>query len=407
MKPDQFDISIPGVWTDTSEFFASLLHEEPVYEFPDGQGYMISRYDDVRNAASHPELFSNSRPSYGGGVPEAEAILTAEGFPAVPTLSNNNPPSHVRFRRLVARVFSPQVVSALEPDIREIANTVIDDFGGRTEVDFVREYTDVFPSFVMADWLGVPRVDQRRFKAWSDDMIEVSLSPSMTPERRVECMRSYVDFQQYFAAIIEERRASPREDAVSLLVSARVDGERPLDVPEILELLRGFLIAGNDTTTNLLGGMMLLLLDHPEVMAEVRSDYGLIPALVEESLRFISPASWIMRTVERPTEVGGCPVSAGGRARLLLAAANRDGAQFEEPDVFDIHRDPTGHMAFGHGIHYCIGHLLARAEARIALEVLFDRAADIRLAVPRESVRQKPMPGVYALKGLPVLLQYS
>ena len=401
MKPEQFDLSDPTFWSDPNDFFASMRSECPVFSMPEGQGYLVATYEGVKSASSMPQVFSSTRPIFGGGDPELEAIQE-KGYPIVPTMSNNDPPRHTRYRKLVNRAFAPAVVEQLEDSMHDIAHGIIDRLEGRTEFDFCREYADVLPSYVMADWLGVAREDQPRFKKWSDDMVESTLSPTLTRERQIECKLSFVEFQQYFAAIIEQRRGGDGEDAVSLLVNSHVVDERPLDVPEILDLLRQFLIAGNDTTANLLGGTMLLLLDHPETFAEVVADRSLIPDLIEEALRHVTPAQWTMRTVVADSELSGCPVSAGERARVALASANRDPEQFEDPDVFDIKRDATGHVAFGHGIHFCIGHLLGRAEARIAFEVLFDRLSDIRLAVPREKVKRRPLAGIYQLQGLPL-----
>ncbi|GAA1868666.1 monooxygenase YjiB [Pseudonocardia ailaonensis] len=406
MNPRQEQFSAPGFWADPVDFFSDLRRDEPVFELPGDGSYMLSRYDDVKAASARPAVFSSRRPRLGEGDPEYEAI-EADSYPVVATLPQNDPPVHTRFRKLVNRAFAPNVVAALDASIREIANSIVDDFGGRTTVDFCRDFADVLPSYVMADWLGVPRSEQVRFKAWSDDIVETTLTPNMSRERMLETRRTYADFQKYFADIIEDRRVSPRADAVSLLVGSRVDDERPLDVPEILDILRAFLVAGNDTTANLLSGAMLLLLDHPDTFAEVRADRAALPKMIEEALRYVSPAQVTMRTLVADEEMSGCPMRKDRRARLVLASANRDEKQFADPHTFDIHRDTSGHLAFGHGVHYCIGHLLARAEAKIAFEVLFDRLEDIRLAGPRDEVRRKPMPGVFQLAGLDLTFRYS
>ena len=190
---------------------------------------------------------------------------------------------------------------------------------------------------------------------------------------------------------------------VSHLVHAKVDGERSLDVPEILDVVRALLVAGIDTTTNLLGGAMVALMDHPDQLAEVQANRSLVPQMVEESLRYVSPARWTMRTVLADgVEVGGCPIEAGARAGLGWGPANRDPSAFADPDQFDIHRDASAHMAFGHGIHFCIGKDLARAEGRIIFNVLFDRLADFELTVPREEIKPMPVPGVNRLNKLPI-----
>jgi cytochrome P450 len=213
-----------------------------------------------------------------------------------------------------------------------------------------------------------------------------------------------VDFQHYFAAEIEKRREQPRDDMVSHLVHAKVDGERSLDVPEILDVLRALLVAGNDTTTNLLGGALLLLLDNPGQMAEVQADRSLVPNMIEESLRYLSPSRWNMRTVlgNGGAEIAGCHLDSGIRVRLGWQSANWDEAHFPDPGKFDVHRDVSKHMAFGHGIHFCIGKDLARAEGRIVFNALFDRLYDIELAAPRREVGPLPVAGVNRLNKLPI-----
>jgi cytochrome P450 len=186
-------------------------------------------------------------------------------------------------------------------------------------------------------------------------------------------------------------------------VHAKVDGERSLDVPEMLDVLRALLVAGNDTTTNMLGGALLLLLDHPDQLAELRADRTLVPPMIEEALRYLTPSRWNMRTVAGDgAEIAGCPLEAGTRVRLGWQSANWDETRFPNPERFDIHRDTSKHMAFGHGIHFCIGKDLARAEGRIVFNVLLDRLDDIELAGPRQDLGPLPVPGINRLNKLPI-----
>lgn len=184
---------------------------------------------------------------------------------------------------------------------------------------------------------------------------------------------------------------------------AKVDGERSLDIPEILDVVRALLVAGNDTTTNLLGGAMLALLDYPDQLAGLRADRSLVPQMVEEALRYVSPARWTMRQVLRDgVELNGCPFSAGDRVRVGWGSANHDERHFPDPDTFDIRRDASSHMAFGHGIHFCIGKDLARAEARISFSTILDRMTDFEIVGPREDLKPVPVPGVNRLNKLPM-----
>jgi cytochrome P450 len=190
---------------------------------------------------------------------------------------------------------------------------------------------------------------------------------------------------------------------VSHLVHAKVDGERSLDVPEILDVLRALLVAGNDTTTNLLGGAMLALLDNPDQLAEIRADRSLIPQMIEEALRYVSPARWTMRQVVNDgVQLSGCPFTAGDRVRMGWGSANHDATHFPDPDRFDIHRDASSHIAFGHGIHFCIGKDLARAEGRLVFEALLDRMTDFEIVGSRAELKPVPVPGVNRLNKLPL-----
>jgi cytochrome P450 len=404
MTLSDFRADDPQLWSYPQEFFATARAECPVAELPGGGGYVITRYDDVRAASMRVREFSNTRPVFGAGDPELEEIA-ARGYPEVPTLTNNDPPEHTRFRKLVYKAFVPEVVAGLEPKITALAHGLIDQVAGRGEMDFVTDFTQVLPIMVMADALGVSREDRAVFRVWSDNITDMIMAYMvLSPERRRECRLTYVDFQHYFAAEIDKRRQRPADDMVSHLVHAKVDGERSLDVPEILDVVRALLVAGNDTTTNMLGGALLLLLDHPDQMAEARADRSLVPQMIEEALRYLTPSRWNMRTVigDGGADIAGCHIDPGTRVRLGWQSANWDETHFPAPDTFDIHRDASKHMAFGHGIHYCIGKDLARAEGRIVFNVLFDRLDTIELAAPRKDLGPLPVPGINRLNKLPI-----
>jgi cytochrome P450 len=400
---DQFDADDPEFWSFPEEFFQVARDTCPVAKLPGDGGYVLTRYDDIRTASMRVKDFSSKRPVFGEGDPELEEIAK-RGYPEVPTLTNNDPPEHTRFRKLVYKAFVPEVVAGLEPKIQRICDELIDEIIDKGEMDFVQDFSQVLPIMVMSDALGVPHSKRDIFRVWSDNIVHTIMGYMvLTPEKRRECKLTYVDFQHYFAAEIEKRRQQPTDDLVSVLVHAKVDGERSLDVPEILDVVRALLVAGNDTTTNLLGGAMLALLDYPDQMAEVRADRSLVPQMVEEALRYVSPARWTMRQVLREdVELDGCPFSPGDRVRVGWGSANHDERHFPDPDTFDIHRDASSHMAFGHGIHFCIGKDLARAEARLAFTTIFDRMTDFEITVPREELKPLPVPGVNRLNKLPL-----
>ncbi|MGH3745153.1 MAG: cytochrome P450 [Mycobacteriales bacterium] len=400
---DEVDVNDPDFWSFPEPFFAAARSECPVAELPGDSGYILTRYDDVRAASMKVKQFSNTRPVFGTGDPELEEIAK-RGYPEVPTLTNNDPPEHTRFRKLVYKAFVPEVVQGLEDQINSLAHGLIDQVADRGEWDFVTEFSELLPILVMADALGIPPEDRGIFRIWSDNIVHSIMGYMvLSQERKREIKLSYVDFQHYFADLIEQRRQDPRDDMVSALVHAEVDGEPALNVPEILDVLRALLVAGNDTTTNLLGGAMMALMDNPGQLHEVANNRELVSQMVEEALRFVSPARWTMRTVVAgDVEVAGCPIPQGARARMGWGSANRDPEHFADPDRFDIHRDASPHMAFGHGIHFCIGKDLARAEARIAFNALFDRLCDFELTAPRAQMKPKPVPGVNRLDKLPM-----
>ena len=403
MSPTHFDLTSPEVLASPEDTFAKMRAQCPIYHDESIDTYVLTRYDDVRAAAANPQVFSSHRPLFGKGDPELEAIA-AKGWPEIATMTSSDPPDHTRYRKLVNRAFSPKAVAALEPVIEKIVHELIDRFADRGEVEFVTEFAKLVPGYFMADALGVPRQDQETFIRWVDEItLTIYGVEAITREQQIAGKQALVDFQHYFARHIEDRRVNPRGDMITDLVEARVDGEKPLDIPEILDLIRILLIAGNETTASWIEGSLLLLLDHPDVMARVRADRDALPQVLEESLRLLSPSRYVGRTIEvEDGELGGVALRPGSRARLVWQSANHDPERFAGPDVFDVDRDTGGHVAFGHGIHYCIGANLARAEARIAFEALLARLDDIELTVPREDVRLLPMPGLTRLNHLPV-----
>jgi cytochrome P450 len=398
-----FDTTSDEFAAHPEPFFETLRQECPVWKDERSGIYWITTYDDVKNAARRPHLFSNHRQVFGAGDPELQAIQ-ATGYPEVPTITPSDPPEHLRYRKLIFRSFSRNFVETLEPAISDIVNGLIDKFICRGEVDFEREFAALVPGYVIADALGVPREDQGLFMRWTDEITAtIMFFEALSREQELRYKRSFVEFQHYFAGKIEDKRANPQNDMISLLVTARVEGERPLDVPEILDIIRIIMLGGNETTASWIAGTMLILLDHPDVMQPVRDDRSLIPQMLEETLRLLSPSRWNRRTVEGSScTVGGVEIPEGATVRLVWNSGNYDEKYFPEPYKFDMDRTGPTHLSFGHGVHYCVGKDLARAEARLAFQILFDRLADIQLAVPRDEIHNRPMGGVPRLNRLPL-----
>jgi cytochrome P450 len=381
------------------QFYAAMRQEAPVHHVPGRDIYIVSRYADIEHVLANPEIFSShGAPGYRPSA-EAKAIM-AQGWLPTDTLLSNDPPAHRRFRNLVNKAFTPRRVAALEPAIRTIANELVDAFIGAGKAELMRQFAVLLPLIVIADALGVPRANLDDFKRWSDDSV-APMSGMIDHQRELECAHGMVEFQRYFAAQLDSRRSAPRDDILTDLINARLEGERPLDTREMLNMLQQLLVAGNETTTNLIGNAMLLLLERPEHMAALRADRTKIPGLIEEVLRFESPVQGLYRRTKIATELGGVAIPAGARLVLMYASANRDEAHFASADRFDPARENAReHLGFGGGIHYCLGAPLARMESRIAFETILERTRAIRLAPGLNDFTHTPS---FALRGLKVL----
>ena len=383
---------------DPRAFWSAMRTEQPVYEIPGTGFFAVSRYEDALYVLTNEDIFSSNQPPgmQAQPGPEIEEILK-QGYPPANTLLTNDPPSHTRFRALVNKAFTPRRVAAMEPKIREIANKLVDGFIGDGPVELVSQFAVGLPLTVIADSLGVAREDMGKFKKWSDDSV-APLGGMISYERQIECARSLVEFQHYFAARLEERRGAPRDDMLTDLVNARLDGVEPLNVAELLNILQQLLVAGNETTTNLIASAMMILLRNPEQMAALRADHSLIPNFVEEALRLESPVTALFRVALVDTEVGGVRIPAGSRLAVIYGSANRDDAQFPGAERMDIRRDNARtHLAFGQGVHFCIGAALARQEGKIAFETLLGRLKNIRFAADRNDFTHAPS---FILRGL-------
>jgi cytochrome P450 len=361
-------------------FFAQLRRDSPVY-VQDMRCFLISRYEDVQQVLLHPEVFSSAgSPGVRRKLPPEVLEVMLRGFRPRPSLQTTDPPTHQRYRSLFSKAFSSRRVARLEPRIRQIANELVDRFVEERKVELVSQFAAPLSLTLFLDILGVPRGDALTLKRWSDDAA-APLGETMSREREVECAQSELEAQRYFAARLDERRREPRNDFLTDLCNAHLGQNGPLNNQEIFYLLLQLLVAGHETSASLISSAMLLLLKHPQQMAAVRAELRLIPNFIEESLRLESPIKAFFRVAKSDTELNGVNIPANSRLAVLFASGNRDGRHFSHPERFDIYRKNAGdHLAFGLGIHYCLGAPLARAEARIAFEVLLARLKDIRLS---------------------------
>jgi cytochrome P450 len=290
-------------------------------------------------------------------------------------LQNVDDPLHRKLRLLVTHAFTPKRVGALEQRIAEVANRLIDGFAAAGAVDLVKEFTQPLSTTVIAELLGIPADDHSAFRRWT---YEVSLGAVSFSEGQAvpEAPRQMA---AYFAAMIEERRHSPDDGLITALIDAEVEGEKLSD-GDIFNFCVLLLVAGNETTGNLIGNAVRLLSEHPEVRREIRADRSLLGPALEEVLRFRGSIQSMMRIAKDGAQIGGHEVESGSYVLAWIGAANRDPSVFDLPDVFDIHRSPNRHIAFGHGGHFCLGANLARLESRTALTVLDERLGDVDVA---------------------------
>jgi cytochrome P450 len=364
-----------------------MREEQPVFRVPGTDLYFVTRYDlfgaILRDTATFSSAFT-----FGTGIdrPVREQLreIVAQGWPPVPTLLTADPPRHTRYRATVAGAFGARRIAQLRPVVADIVHRLIDGWIGDGHVEVVRHFAVPVPVEVIAAVLDISTDHLDDFKRWSDDSV-AAIGAAISDERRLEAQRGIVELQHHLAAELEARRAQARDDLMSELVAATIiddgDEERPLTTAEILSILQQLLVAGNETTTNALAEGVLLLATHPAQWAALQADpEGRAPALAEEVLRLASPTQGMFRVVTRDVELGGVTVPAGSRLVVLFAAANRDPDVFADPDELDPDRgNVRDHVAFGKGIHFCLGAPLARLELQVALAGLATRLGSLSL----------------------------
>ncbi|MGI9031960.1 MAG: cytochrome P450 [Ilumatobacteraceae bacterium] len=398
-------------------FFDRIRDEEPVVYVPEIQCWLITRYTDIVHVGRHPEIFSSIMPTgpiLAAQQQEAVAALLADEPElaqrlkrlrgGVRVLLSADPPDHVRQRKLVNRAFTPPKVRALEPRIYEVAHQLVDSFAERGHAELVHDYGVLLPLTIIAECLGVADDELPRFKRWSDDFVAIIGNHDMSRDQLRALLLSQNEFFVYFGQKVEERRADPHDDLISDVVHAALDGEPLLD-EEVLGMLNQFLVAGNETTTKLIASAVRILMERPETMQQLRDDPTLIAGFVEEALRLETPVQGLYRTAVEDTDVGGVSIKAGDHLMLVYAAGNRDPERFADPEAVDPFRPGLmSHLSFGHGEHFCLGAALARAEGRIAIEVLLERLDDIRPAdgTVLADLDYEPSYVLHGLKQLPV-----
>ena len=359
--------------------------------------YMVSRYDDVREVIKNTKVFSSRAMG-----PELIAS-TLPGISEDPRFLTQNiagcvPPEHTRLRRLVSAVFTSRRIAKFEEEVRVVTNQLLDEAETSGRFDFIEDLAGPLPVVVISKMLGLDPARWRDLKRWSDDVIEGTAGDpfNMDVDRIQASMQAQFN---YFRSVIDERQAEAKDDLISELLRAHSEDDK-LTLDEVQAFATLLLIAGNETTTNMMGNAMLSLLRHPDQLDALRNDPSLIPAAMEEALRYDTPFKSVMRLTLEDTTLGGVSIAEGSIVMLLLGSANRDPRHFPEPDIFDIRRGSKEHFAFGYGLHYCIGANLARLETRVAFECLLERFGAIRQA--SKELTYKPSLVLRALEALPL-----
>lgn len=397
----EVDLTSPAFKADPYPFYARLRAEAPVARvMQNGRPFwLITRYDDVV-ALLKDERFVKDRSNIAG----AEAGSGTMWLPGIlkPLLRNmldRDPPDHTRLRSLVHKGFTPRLIARMDARIQSLADALLDAAAGRSSFDLIADYAQPIPMTIIADMLGVAPADRPKFQRWSRAI--VSISPSTMGMLRA--LPSIYLFMRFARRLIRDRRRDPQDDLVTALVQIEEAGDR-LDEEELLAMIFLLLVAGHETTVNLIGNGSLALLRHPEQLARLRAEPALLETAVEELLRYDGPLETATERFARDdVTLHGITIPRGEVVYGVLAAANRDERQFPDPDTLDISRQPNRHIAFGHGIHFCLGAPLARLEGKIAFATLLRRLPAWRLAVAPESLRWNRGLVLHGLEALPLV----
>ena len=382
----------PSVYTDPYPTYERLRDKDPVHWSPLMDSWVFSRYKHVDGILRDHKRFSNDTSKRGNPSHIDESFdLTNQ-----PSMLFRDPPDHTRLRALVSRAFTPAVIEGLAGHIRDIANDLLDQIDDPAGFDLMEAIAAPLPVIVIAELLGVPTKDRPQFQIWSRHRSR-GLEPNITDKERRLVSEAGRELDAYFLGIIDQRRRDPQDDLISGLVAAEEAGDK-LSQPELLAMLRLLLVAGNETTTKLIGNGMLALLRNPEQLEVLRQSPDLMPSAIEELLRYDAPVQLDVRVALEDVEFDGRLVKKGQGVMVLLGSANRDPEVFNDPDRLDLTRQEANHISFGRGIHHCLGASLARLEGRLTFESILERFTDIRMQADRPVFRDNII-----LRGLDVL----
>ncbi len=400
----KYDLYSQDFYKHSHQVFAEMRKNDPIIRqaglTEDMQIWFITRFNDVEQVLLNDQIFA--RDPYLAY--SKEAVEEFNNFdPAVDAMINNHMlnkegADHRRLRSIVSKAFTPRVIQNLRPRIQEIAGELIDAVQERGEMELVSEYAYPLPITVIAEMLGIPREDRMKFRTWSNAVI----TPAVTEEELQERLPLMQEFAFYMQSLVALRRQQPQDDLLSGLIQAEEQGDR-LSASELFSMLFLLIVAGHETTVTFIGNAVLALLQNPHELEKLKQDPSLMPTAVEELLRYDSPVErTLTRFVTQNVDLAGYHMKRGDMLIAIPGSANRDEARFEQPDRLNLQRQSNTHMAFGKGVHYCLGAPLARLEGEIALSSLFQRFPDLQLAVPVEELCYREVPLFHSLVKLPV-----
>ena len=391
---DEINFLAPETIQDPVEANSLARRHAPIYKVPQMENtYMVFSYEHICEVNSQPLLYSSksSSPLLGKSLENPDCIeIFNKGWPQSATLLTNDPPSHEKFRKLVNTAFTFAKVKRMESKMEDITHKLIDSFIAEKNCEFITQFAVPMPVKMIGDQLGIPEHEHFLVKEWSDAFVDL-LGSMRTDEEDIANAKRVVEFQHKMKSYHDLRLETPSNDMLSDLANAKTEDGLSLTTAELLNVSQQLLVAGNETTSNLLSGGLLLLLQNPDQMEIVKADRSLIPNMIEEMLRLESPSNTMWRTSTEDSEINGVSIPKGATVLLRYGSANRDETVFENPDKFDVQRKFTKkHLAFGHGIHTCIGAMLSRKESAVAFNILLDRLDNIRLDHDKNDLKRLP-----------------
>jgi cytochrome P450 len=389
-----FNMFDPAVMSNPYPMYALLRKQAPLVWSPTLSAWLVTAYDEAVAVLQDHGSFSNQDRGCSCGAIRETAILddcgtvsnqglgnTAAELFASPSMLNADPPDHTNLRGLASKAFTPRAVALLEPRMRQVTEELLSPLAGGTAFDVVNALAYPLPVIMIAEMLGIPPADRDSFKRWSDDV--VSLNETSGPEDVARVQASNQELRRYLGEVIDHRRTAPREDLISRFLEAMV-GNEWFCQDTLVDMCVLLLVSGNETTTNLISSALLALARAPAQRQKLLDDPTLLPTAVEEFLRFDGPVQIAPRIAARDVVIGNAAIAAGEMVLVMLAAADRDPARFDSPDALDVMRVENPHIAFGRGVHYCLGGPLARLEGRIALDAFLRRFPHFELASPHD-----------------------